>query len=181
MSRTFLLDTSAFILGFEHSEMGAEYYTVPSVQEELRGSRLPKIRLEAAIQTGSLKLQSPEGKYIEETEAAAAELGETDALSQTDGELLALGVQLRDKGRNPIIITDDYSVQNMADFLGLEYGSLATSGIKSRFNWVIYCPGCYKSFSGVKPGGNCPICGVALRRRPVKKRPAKDRSTRSIE
>jgi len=157
--------------------MDAECYTVPSVQEELKGSRLPKIRLEAAVQTGRLKLLSPEAKYIEETEAAAAELGETDALSQTDGELLALGVQLRDEGRNPIIITDDYSVQNMADFLGLEYGSLATSGIKSRFNWVIYCPGCHKSFRGAERGGDCPICGVALRRRAVKKSPVRDRST----
>ncbi len=176
MGRSFLLDTSAFILGYERPEMDAEYYTVPSVQEELKGSRLPKMRLDAAVQTGRLKLQRPEAKYIEVTEAAATELGETDALSQTDGELLALGVQLMDEGRNPIIITDDYSVQNMADFLGLEFGSLATSGIKSRFNWVIYCPGCYKSFSGVELGGECPICGVALRRRPVKKSPVRDRS-----
>jgi len=173
--RAILLDTSAFIMGYEVSDVGGEHYTVPAVLEELRKGTLHQLRIEAAMRAGRLKALSPEGRYVSEVEAAAAELGETGALSHADRMLLALGLQLMVEGKNPVVVSDDYSVQNVADRLGLRYTSLATPGIKRRFDWEIYCPGCRQRFSGLKPGGACPVCGTALRRRPVRKTPAKGR------
>lgn len=175
MRLTVLLDTSAFIMGYEASDVDEEHYTVPAVREELRRGDLPKLRLDTARRTGRLKVLSPEDRYVAEVEAAAAELGETGVLSTTDRELLALGLQLRAEGKNPIVVSDDYSVQNVADRLGLRYRSLATPGIKRRFDWIIYCPGCRRSFSRPQPGGVCPICGTELRRKPIRKRPAERR------
>jgi len=170
-----LLDTSAFIMGYEPSDVDAEHYTVPAVLEELRRDRLSQLRIEAALRTGRLKAFSPESLYVKEAEAAAAELGETDVLSHADKMLLALGLQLKEGGRDPVIVSDDYSVQNVADRLGLRYTSLATRGIRRVFDWAIYCPGCRRVFSGLQPDGACPVCGTALRRRPVRKTPARGR------
>lgn len=173
--RVVLLDTSAFIMGYEPSDVDAEQYTVPTVREELRRESLPRLRLDTALQTGRLRLLSPTPRYMAETEAAASELGETAALSPADRELLALGLQLRSGGKSPVIVSDDYAVQNVADHLGLGYRGLATPGIKQRFNWFIYCPGCHRVFPTLPPGGVCPICGSAVKRKPGRKRPARGR------
>lgn len=175
MGRAVLLDASAFIMGYEVSDVSEEHYTVPAVLEELRDGTLSRLRIEAAIRAGMLKALSPEGRYVSEVETAAAELGETDALSPADKMLLALGLQLVVEGKNPVVISEDYSVQNVADRLGLRYMSLATPGIKRRFDWEIYCPGCHKRFTGLQPGGACPVCGTTMRRRPVRKTPAEGR------
>ena len=175
MRRAVLLDTSAFILGYETSEVDADHYTVPAVREELQRENLSRLRFDTALRTGRLQVLRPGHRYAAEVEAAAAELGETGVLSHADRELLALGLQLRAEGKRPVIVSEDYSVQNMADRLGLGYRGLATPGIKRRFEWVIYCPGCRRTFKEPQPGGVCPVCGTALKRKPGRKRPAKGR------
>ncbi len=171
LGRVVLLDTSAFIMGYEACDVDAEHYTVPAVREELRKGSFPRLRLDTAFRTRKLKILSPENLYVAEVETAAVELGEMGALSYADRELLALGLQLRAEGKNPIVVSDDYSVQNLADRLGFRYRSLATPGIKRRFEWSIYCPGCRRDFRRPQPGGFCPICGTTLKRKPVRKRP----------
>lgn len=172
MGKAILLDTSAFITGYEPSDVDAEHYTVPAVRKELRSGDLSSIRLETALRTGRLSIRSPEARYVADVEAAMAELGEAGIQSNADMELLALGLQLRAEGKDPVVVSEDYSVQNVADHLGLRYRSLATPGIKRRFAWSIYCPGCRRSFSRPQPGGFCPICGTELKRKPVRKMPA---------
>lgn len=175
MGNTVLLDTSAFIMGYEVSDVDAEHYTVPAVQLELRKGGFPWLRLDTALRTNRLKMLRPENQYVEEVEKVALELGEMGVLSYADTELLALGLQLGDEGKNTIVVSDDYSVQNVADRLGLRYRGLATPGIKRRFEWAVYCPGCRRSFRRSQPGGLCPVCGTTLKRKPVKKRPAEGR------
>ena len=157
MENVILLDTSAFIMGYEVSDVDMEHYTVPAVRKELREGDLSSLRLDTALRTGKLSIRSPEARYVAELETAAAELGEAGVLSYADMELLALAIQLRAEGKNTIVVSDDYSVQNVADHLGLRYSSLATPGIKRRFDWSIYCPGCRRSFSEPQPGSVCPV------------------------
>ena len=166
-----LLDTSAFIMGYEATDVEAEHYTVPSVREELREGDLAELRFDSAVRRGRLKVVTPNPEYLSEVRAVTLEMGEAGVLSATDEQLLALGVQLKSESSAPVIVSDDYSVQNIADRLGLGFRSLATPGIRRRFEWVIYCPGCYKIFSVPQPGKVCPMCGTELRRRPGKKRP----------
>jgi len=170
-----LLDTSAFIMGYEAGDVDAEQYTVPAVREELWNGGLPKIRLDTALRTQKLRMLSPIGQYVIDVENTAVELGEMAALSHADKELLALGLQLKAEGKKPIVVSDDYSVQNLADRLGLRHRSLATPGIKRRFEWVVYCPGCRRTFRKPQPGGLCPTCGTELKRKPVRKKPAEGR------
>jgi UPF0271 protein len=166
--RVLLLDTSAFIMGYETTDVEAEHYTVPLVQEELMEGDLAELRFDSAVRRGRLKVVTPNPENLSEVRAVILEMGEAGVLSATDEQLLALGVQL--KFSAPVIVSDDYSVQNVADRLGLGFRSLATPGIKRRFEWVIYCPGCHKIFSAPQPGKVCPMCGTELRRRPGRKR-----------
>lgn len=167
--RVLLLDTSAFIMGYEATDVEAEHYTVPSVREELREGDLAELRFDSAVRRRRLKVVTPDPEHLSEVRAVTIEMGEAGVLSATDEQLLALGVQL--KSSVPVIVSDDYSVQNVADRLGLGFRSLATPGIKRRFEWVIYCPGCHKIFSVPQPEKVCPMCGTELKRRPGRKRP----------
>jgi len=173
LRRIIILDTSAFIAGYDISNRNLKHYTVPSVQEEFTRDEFARLRLDLAKRTGKLTVLNPDCRYLKEVEAKAIELGEAGSLSRVDKELLALGVQLQAAGNRPIIISDDYSIQNVADHLELDYRSLATMGIKRRFDWGVYCPGCMKRFDDNQTIKICPICGTDLRRRPTRKEPTK--------
>jgi UPF0271 protein len=158
-------------MGYEASDAGADNYTVPAVRKELARDGLTTIRLETAMETGKLKVIDPDPRYRKEVESAAAELGELGSLSDTDKELLALALQLKES--DPVIVSDDYSVQNAAERLGIRYRGLATRGIKRRFDWIVYCPGCRRTYDNIGKGDACPVCGTTLRRKPLKKTPLK--------
>ncbi|MCW4035956.1 MAG: hypothetical protein NWE75_02070 [Candidatus Bathyarchaeota archaeon] len=165
-----LLDASAFILGYDTTGTDVDLYTVPLVREELREGGLARLRLDSAVRNGRLKMVKPDPSHTIDVGMAVAEMGEANVLSETDSQLLALGVQLISKGLSPIIVSDDYAIQNVANSLGLKFRSLATTGIKRQFEWVTYCPGCHKTFQTGQPEGLCPVCGTKLRRKPVKKK-----------
>ena len=162
-------------MGYEAGDVDAEQYTVPAVREELWDGGFPKLRLDTALQMRKLRMLSPSAQYVTNVENTAVELGEMAVLSPADKELLALGLQLKAEGKKPIVVSDDYSVQNLADRLGLKHRGLATPGIKRRFEWVVYCPGCRLTFRKPQPGGLCPTCGTKLKRKPVRKKPAEGR------
>ena len=167
--KAILLDTSAIISGYEVSEVDVQHYTVPSVRDEMMRDDLRKLRLESAVERGLIEIVAPSRRYVEEVECVTERMGEAGILSKADTDLLALGVMLKDQGMEPTVVTDDYSVQNMADEMGLGFKGLLTPGIRRRFQWEVYCPGCRRTFDGAVAGSNCNICGTPLKRRPSKK------------
>jgi UPF0271 protein len=179
--RVLLLDTSAFISGYEMLDASLEHLTVPEVTEELREGSLTRLRLENAQRSGRLKIFIPEPRYVEEVETITLQLGEREVLSAADKQLLALGLQVKEGGGEPVIVSDDYSVQNTADRMSLGFQSLSTRGIKRRFEWTIYCPGCRKVFEEPQRGGVCPICGTQLKRKPGRKQSLRGRSGSGAE
>ena len=162
-----ILDSSAFIQGLDPQNEAA--YTVPLVVGELRDGFIAA-RLRSMESTGRLKVVEPKESYLDIVEDESLRMGESHVLSATDKQVLALGLQLRDVMLEPVIVSDDYSVQNMADALGLGYRGLATPGIKRQFTWTLYCPGCRREYAEPQPDDVCPICGTELKRRPSRKR-----------
>ena len=162
--RHVILDTSAFIQGYNLST-DEEYYTVPEVLGEIR-EELGRLRYEGARGSGRLREISPEEPWVEEIEEKARASGENHKLSATDKRLLALGLQLKAGGREPTVVSDDYSVQNMASRLGFRFVSQATRGIKKVLTWTIYCPGCRRAFDSPQEDDVCPVCGTELKRKP---------------
>ena len=164
--RRVVLDTSAFIQGYNLSS-DEDYYTVPEVLGEIR-EELCIMRYEGAKASGKLKETRPDTIWVKEIEYKTKSTGEAHKLSTTDKQLLALGLQLKSSGEAPTIISDDYSVQNMASRLGLHFASQATRGIKRVLDWSIYCPGCRRGFDSPQEDNICPICGTELKRKPKK-------------
>ncbi len=160
-----VLDTSAFVAGYDPFSLGTEQVTVPKVAEEIRRTSTVKMRLETAIESGKLKVQAPTQEYADSIKTSANKAGDSFKLSETDMELLALALQLKAEGYSPKIITDDYSIQNVAKQVGIEFVALATLGIKRVLEWMIYCPACYKEYPADCKSKECLICGTALKRK----------------
>ena len=167
--RAIVLDTSAFIMGYEAGDVNEKQYTVPTVLDELSNGSFPKIRLENAVITGRLQVITPGKESEEKVKIILEKMGETAALSLTDKQILSLGLQLEMEGYAVVIVSDDYGVQNISDSLGLNFRSLATRGIKKRIEWQIYCPGCRKIFNKPQEDNICTICGTSLKRRPKRR------------
>ena len=164
--KAIVLDTSAFIQGYNPGGTNIETFTVPTVRTELKNNL--KTRFDNSVTSGVLKLIPPEEHYIEMVENSTMQMGESEALSKTDKNILALGLQLANENYDPIIVSEDYAIQNMARELGIDYQGLATPGIKKKIEWEIYCPGCRRTFNKSQPENVCPICGTKLKRRPKK-------------
>jgi UPF0271 protein len=169
--RVVVLDTSAFVAGFDSFSLGDEQFTVPKVEEEIRRNSIVKMRLEIAIESGKLKVKTPTQEFTTKAEEDTNKVGDTFKLSETDKQLLALALELKDAGYVPQIVTDDYSIQNVATQMGIEFQSLATLGIKRLLEWVRYCPACYREYAADAKFKECLVCGTELKRKP--KRPRK--------
>jgi len=173
MEEVVLLDTSAFIAGYEILDSGTAHYTVPAVRDELERDELIKIRFDAGVQTGKIRVLAPQDRYLSKVKQVLLKLGEAGSASEADSELLALCLQLRAEGKSPLLLSDDYSIQNLANHLDIKHRGMATRGIQRRISWSIYCPGCRRRFDEPQPEDACPVCGTTLKRKPIKKMPLK--------
>jgi UPF0271 protein len=139
------------------------------VREEVSGSPIARIRFKTAIESRRLKIQAPEKIFIEKAREAAATVGDAFWLSETDLQVLALALQLKMQGRTPLVATDDYSIQNLARHLGIEFAPLATFGIRRMLKWVRYCPACHRKYPSDYKSKKCQVCGTELKRKPLRK------------
>lgn len=138
---------------------------MPQVKEELRSNLLTRVRFETAVESGKLKIKAPSEKYLNKVKASASRIGDAFFLSETDIQLLALALEFKAFGYATQIVTDDYSIQNVATQLGIEFASLATFGIRCLIEWVRYCPACRRKYSADYNYTKCAVCGTVLKRK----------------
>jgi endoribonuclease Nob1 len=136
-----VLDTSAFVAGFDPFSFREEQVAPPMVEEEVKRNTMTLLRFSTAVENGKLKIFAPLPKF----------------------ETI-----VKNRGDIPQILTDDYSIQNVAKQLGLAYTSLATFGIKRLLTWIRYCPACHRKYPANFKANECPICGTPLKRKPQK-------------
>ena len=86
-------------------------------------------------------------------------------------QILALALELKSADLDPLIVTDDYSIQNVANQIGVNFTSLVTYGIRFRFDWILYCPACHRKYSSDYKFKSCEVCGTELKRKPLRKTP----------
>jgi UPF0271 protein len=106
-------------------------------------------------------------------------VGDAVVLSKADIEVLALALDLKETGLTPAIVSDDYAIQNVSETLGIEHASLATFGISQKFDWIYYCPACFRRYTTEDAGQTCRVCGTPLKRKVVRKGKATKRVGRS--
>jgi len=174
--RTIVLDTSAFIAGFDPAAVGDDLYSVPAVGEELAVGSLPRIRFDAAAERGRLKVREPSSHFLDMVTRSSKEIGDMLFLSEADLEILALAMELKASEHAPAIVTDDYSIQNVAKKIGVDFAPLLTYGIRYYLHWLLYCPACRRKYPSDYASGRCEVCGTRLKRKPLSKRPVKEES-----
>ncbi len=145
------MDTSA-LFGMEQVPEGWEAFVTEGVLEELEkyGDR----RAENLLSV--LKVSQATSASVTRVREAARRTGDCARLSPVDVEVLALAYELR-----AAVVTDDYSIQNMASVLGIEYIPRSMKGIRKVVHWNYLCTGCGKVFREQHP--DCPVCGSPLR------------------
>jgi UPF0271 protein len=127
---------------------------------------MAQVRFNAAIESGKVQVKTPKTEYTHKIKTSANKVGDAYLLSETDMQLLALALELKTQGEHPEIITDDYSIQNVAKQNNIEFYSLATFGIRRLLEWMRYCPACYKEYPVNSSVKTCQICGTKLKRKP---------------
>lgn len=167
--KVLVLDTSALVMGLNPSGLDLPTYSVPSVMEELIPDTLPYTRFIASQESGRLTVKKPTSSSLNRVQEASSKVGDVGVLSRADIEVLALALDLRESGVSPTIVSDDYAIQNVSETLGVEHASLATFGITRRFDWIYYCPACFKRYSAKDAAKPCRVCGTRLKRKVVKK------------
>ena len=160
-SRTFIIDTSAILSGKPINLDNAIMITTSGVSNELKpGGRDYQI-LQFLIEKG-LTIHYPSKKSIDKIRTISNETGDIDRLSEADMEVLSLALDINtDSSKEAVILTDDYSIQNVAHTLNIKFESISQRGITKKFIWSRRCLGCGKNFKeNLK---TCPICGSATK------------------
>ena len=144
-----VLDTSALYYG---KDMPPEFELVisPGVVRELDREGM-KERLELLLAT-RIQVLSPSKESLAKVVAESEKTGDSRRLSPTDKEILALALDLGYQ-----LVTDDYSIQNLAEVLGVSYKGLEQKGIRKVLHWEFRCVGCGKRFDSDVT--ECDICG----------------------
>jgi UPF0271 protein len=158
------------VAGFDPFSISEEQYTVPAVKKEVLGSSLIRVRFKTAVESGKVKVRAPKKIFTNKVKASARLVGDAFFLSEADLQVLALGLELKTTGHHPSIVTDDYSIQNVANQMGIEFTSLATFGIRFRLQWIRYCPACHKRYPADYKSNRCEVCGTELKRKPLRKK-----------
>jgi UPF0271 protein len=142
--KVIVLDTSAFIAGFDPMLVPEKQYTVPAVKNELNIESMPWTRFNTAIENNKVTILKPKDSFLKEILEASKRVGDMRYLSEADLQVLALAMELKRNDAVPLIVTDDYSIQNVANKIDIAFTPLMTFGIKFRFKWILYCPACYR-------------------------------------
>jgi UPF0271 protein len=167
--RVIVLDTSAFVAGFDPLSIGDEQYTVPMVRDEIMRNSMSWARFRTATESGKLRIKTPEENSVTRAKESASAIGDKFFLSEADIQVLALAIELKTKGTDPLIVTDDYSIQNVANLMKIEFAPLSTFGIRFRLQWIRYCPACHRKYPSNYKFMVCEICGTRLKRKSLKK------------
>lgn len=167
--KVLVLDTSAFVMGFNPLSVDLRSFTVPAVEQELSLASMAKVRLSASRDSGRLEVKMPSEMSRSHVEEESLKLGEQLVLSQADSQILALALDLKGEGLEPVVVSDDYAVQNVAEELSIAYAALATFGITYEFNWISYCPACFRRYPQTYVYPECQVCGTVLRRKVLRK------------
>ncbi|MDE1769980.1 MAG: nucleotide-binding protein [Thaumarchaeota archaeon] len=158
-----VLDATSFYAGIPFSSQEPSFTTL-LVFEEIKHIKKSHDAVQTLIDLGRLKIIEPEQKNIDFILEKANNTGDLLNLSKEDVSVLALCIQLDGE-----LVTDDYTVSNVAKHLNLKVIPLMTKGISKILNNVYFCPACNKTFEKIS---KCPICGSKLRKKSVERKPS---------
>ena len=168
-SKIYIIDSSALLSGKQINFDDAVLLTTSGVSNEFTPGGQDYNNFQFLIEKG-MKIRDPTKESIIKIYTESKKTGDFDRLSNADKEIIALALDLKNDN-NVTILTDDYSIQNVANAIGLKFESISQKVIKKSFKWSFRCTGCGKKF---KDNINiCPICGSAIKNTISKKKSLK--------
>ena len=145
-----ILDTSAFFtMDWIPDE---DFLCPPGVVDELERYDDPRL----ALWDDRLRVSDFTDESMEKVREEARRTGDLGRLSEVDLSVLALALDM-----DGTVLTDDYSIQNVAKSMGIPYRSVGTKGIKKKFRWNYRCIGCGKWYK--ERLEECLICGSGMK------------------
>ena len=156
-----VLDATSFYAGIPFSSQ-EQSFTTPLVFEEIKHIKKSHDAVQALIDLDRLKIIEPDQENTNFVLEKAKNTGDLSELSKEDVSVLALCVQL-----NGELVTDDYTVSNVAKHLNLKVIPIMTKGISKILDSVYICPACNKVFEKIS---NCPICGSKLKKKSAERK-----------
>lgn len=146
----YILDSSFFLSGMQPPE--GELFTVSEVVDEVRPDR-KELGFASAL---GLSVLTPNDDSIHAVEDAARKTGDISRMSTVDVQLVALAFQL-----SGILLTDDYSMQNTARSMNVDFRPLAQQGIRKVVTWYHRCRYCGQYQE--KHYEECPTCAGPMK------------------
>ena len=160
-----VVDTSALISWPLERLFGS--LASPRQRNELMNNYPDRLEIIDAI---GINWEDPDDKNIEKIIQISKKTGDITGLSRTDIEILALAMK-----NNYTLITDDYRMQNYAEYSEIKWRCVNTDGIREIWEWEVVCIGC-KIITKMpnEPAarkeylGECVVCGSKLKSRKKK-------------
>ena len=162
--KVLVLDTSAILGGFAVHMSDTLLFTTPDVLNELQSGKVESSNQVPLINEASVRVSTPSEASIRSVNETVDAAGE-ESLSGTDKSLIALALDLRNSGFEPVLVTDDYALQNSAEIMRIRFQPYVEKGIIHRYKWRLVCPGCFREYKFSDRLQSCPVCGTKLKRR----------------
>lgn len=162
-----ILDSSAVLNNFQLNNfqlnnfqpgIDNEIIVPDSVAHELKSDE-GKEKLKTLLALGA-ELERPSEKFLMRTKDVAESIGELGRLSDTDLEVIALALE-----KKACVVSDDYSIENICSYAGIDFLPVSTKGIKRVFKYRYRCTGCGRYYKRCYE--ECPVCGSTLRARRI--------------
>ena len=161
MTQFLVLDTTAFYAGVPYTNTTENLVTTPDVISEVSNERTRTL-----IALSKINVLQGTPANLKTVKDAASKTGD-NAMTPADLSVLALCLSIREEGNEPVLLSDDFAVENVASRLGIKARPLMTNGIKTATEWVFFCPACGKKYQ--KQRSDCLVCGTKLEKRLKKK------------
>jgi endoribonuclease Nob1 len=158
-----VLDATSFYAGIPFSSQ-EQSFTTPLVFEEIKHIKKSHDAVQILIDLDRLRIIEPEQENTNFVLEKAKNTGDLSELSKEDISVLALCVQLKGE-----LVTDDYTVSNVAKHLNLKVIPIMTKGISKILDSAYICPACNKIYEKIS---NCPICGSKLKKKSGQRKPS---------
>ncbi|MFH0714299.1 MAG: hypothetical protein V1847_00015 [Candidatus Diapherotrites archaeon] len=130
MPSIFVLDSSALINNSAFSFEGKKCAMTNLCLLELKEWSVRE-KAEFAIRAKELEIVDPCPNWTAKVLKVAEKIGDSK-LSAADISCLALAAEWKEKGKNVRLVSDDFSVQNMAKHLKIPFVSVSKPGIKRK-------------------------------------------------
>ena len=169
--QVFIIDSSAIFSGKPLSFIKDMFVTTSKINDEFKPGGRDYRNFQLLIDKG-LQIIDPSKSSVNSLLNKIKLFGEEKRLSDADISILSLAYEYRKSDFfNPIIVSDDYSIQNVANNLEITIQTINQKAITKRFKWERRCRGCRKKI--IEDVDDCPVCGSSIKHVIKKSSPVK--------